>query len=209
MKSYVLVLEPEIKLFNKISNIKKECFDLVGHQLYLEDPPHTTLLVGNFKDFNQWQEALSDFVNNLRQREYDLSFEIKEWEIFQGDKITKKDTLTCSLIEPSGQLQALEEKIVYFMIQFREKELIRRYQKANASLNEEAQNNLNKYGFPYVGKFWKPHIGIASFNQKSFKVIWNKYKQKCPQGIFRFTKLVIYELDQDTEKLKLVTKYNL
>ena len=137
-----------IRLWKKI--IKKNFKD----QKYLNHPPHSTIAVFDFKK----KIDINNLKNSLKKIRIKKSIYIKilKSSIFYNDPITKGDTLHF-LIKKNKELIILQKKIL------KEFSKYNKFIKKNKKIRDIKFNqNLKKFGYPFVGKEWLPHFTIAS-----------------------------------------------
>lgn len=204
MTVYVITLEPEKKLSDKIKKLKKEAKSLVGNQLYLEDSPHMTIYISDFKDMRYYDDELNNMVQNLKS--FDL--EVLGWLNFLNDEVTGKNAMTLEF-KQSKELLDIQKKIIDFFNKRRKNGIITRYSNVYDNINIYFKQNIDLYGYPFVGKIWKPHISIASFDKKSFDKVWEKFSKLNLKGNYKAEFLCIYELEESTERLKRIKKISL
>lgn len=203
MTAYVIALQPEKKLKEKIKRLKKEAEKIVGKQQYLADEPHLTLYILKTK-----KEIVDAFMNEISRKIKKISLTVTNWIIFKNDQITGKQTLACTFAEQK-KLRALQKKVITGLNNYRTAPVISRYEKVKKTLGKKEQENLKHYGYPFVGEHWIAHVSIASFEKKAFDKIWKKMKEQCPKGAYESNNLKVYELDENTESLKTVKEYPL
>ena len=207
MTIYGILLEPSEILNEKIKNIKKEVEILVGNQLYLKDDPHLTLHHGDFKDILEWKDDFEQFIKKIKLEINKIQINIDNWITFENENNLQKITLACKLDEQSiDLLRKLQIQIVDYLEQFRHPIIIERYKKM--ALSNIQKQNLEKYGYPFVGNEWKPHLSIATFNKKDIDEIWTTIKNSCPIGNYFASSLNVYSLEGTEEILKLQKKYS-
>ncbi|MFA5142293.1 MAG: 2'-5' RNA ligase family protein [Candidatus Woesearchaeota archaeon] len=208
MDSYVITLKPDEELSNQIIWIKENIYSDYGNQLYLRDEPHITLYLGKFNDISSFEMELEQFISEIDKNKFTI--DITEWEIFGKDPVTKKDTLVCIIgKEAIPALKALQQWIISAIMPYRKTELIQRYKLRYGEIKGIQKENLDRYGYPFVGDIWVPHIGIASFDPDIFEKMWPAYRQKCPIGKYGVQSINIYKLDENTEKLELIREFPL
>lgn len=61
--------------------------------------------------------------------------------------------------------------------------------------------NIEKYGYPFVGEIWQPHISIASFNVQDFEKFYDSLNLSFPRGRYLLDSFVVYQLDEKSEKI--------
>lgn len=202
--AYVITLEPEKRLYDKIVKLKNLSKNIAGNQLYLGDEPHLTLYAGNLQGLTAIKAELESLSKQLKKEKV----EIKGWFVFKDDTITKKNTLVCELDNKSiGRLRDIQMKVVFVLRKYRKKEGLKRYESSYETLGTIEQENIRKYGFPFVGNIWKPHFSIASFEKNVFDKIWGKMDKLCPKGNYDIVSMNIYSLYEKRWSMKLVKKF--
>ena len=95
--------------------------------------------------------------------------------------------------ESIKKIISLQGKIVKKINKFRKKNIHPRYE--NNTLSKPFIQNLKKYGYPFIGKLFTPHISLGSFNNME---MIKKIKELCSPQIFsgpsKLTNLSLYKL---------------
>ena len=86
------------------------------------------------------------------------SAQIVKWKVFENDILTKLNTL-CLEIELSNELKFLQMKVAGSLSKFH----IKNYNEYEGEL----KLSNDRYGYPFVGNHWIPHITIGSMDIKS------------------------------------------
>lgn len=193
MKDYFVALEPEKKLHDFILDSKKWIKDNLGDQLYLGDKPHLTLGVLCAENLCEIEEVCSK-QSKLQKK---LTLSIEKLTKFPLDSVTNKYPLCLEISgENLGKLKSLQSDLLNKLNIFREKNIALRY--FNSSFNGKLKKNLEKFGYPFVGEIWLPHISFCSFdNQKDLDFFLEKNYLEKFKGDFLFEKLALYKLYQD------------
>jgi hypothetical protein len=204
--AYVITLEPENKLKSKILSIKRAAKKAVGEQLYIDDVPHISVYLGNFNELNSLKAELSKLASKMKK----LKISIDNFFVFENDLVTKKDTFVYTFKDQDKKLLSkVQDKVVKILNPFRTKEILERYQKENESFSSIFKENIDKYGFPFVGNIWIPHMTIASFDKERLNKIKEMLIKSAPKGSFYLDSLVLYEIRGKNEKLYIKKKYRL
>ena len=157
-RHYAIFIEPSGELRNFIMQGKREIEQLFPDSPYLNHPPHSTLIYGQYCDPEDWIPQLERMVSPLSS----FSINIKQSMIFYDDQPTGGGHTMVLKAEPEPELMQLQlqvgevlshhlpetPKIVYPFIK-----------------NEPFYSSHMKYGFPFVGSHWIPHFTIASLKQ--------------------------------------------
>lgn len=205
MVKYVILFELEEDLTEKINKLKRLAYLLVGDQQYLSDLPHLTLYVGDFQQFTEWKDGFSRILKTIENDNFQL--EIEQWLEFKNDVVTGKHTLACKINDMGVfRLRKIQDTIVNFLNNYRNKNIITRYESNFSRFNEIEKKNIEIYGFPFIGDIWIPHVTIASFNETDYNIILEKIRNNCPKGRFKIKSVDIHELDNE-EKLHLIKQF--
>ena len=205
MGAYVFCLEPEKEIFNKILNLKSMVKTLSGNQQYLCDPPHMTLYLGKFRNF--FGKRFDSFIQDTLREINSLNLNLEGWEVFGPDIITGKETLVCK-VEENKLFKDLQKKLVDSLLRYKKDKVLRRYRNGQ-TFQSNLQLNITKFGYPFIGEVWKPHLGIASFNEKDFNKVYPHLQNLELIGNYNVQSLVVYKLNDKNDKLKEVKRYKI
>ncbi len=127
-----------------------------GNQIYLNHPVHLTLFTINIKKLSSLKKIYQKFNNKILKNTFTI--QINKTGVFLNDPLTKGHTLYYGLKQNNLLMQA----------QMKHLKFINRHlsvEKNKKIFNStKLENNYKKYGFPFAGKIWVPHITVASIN---------------------------------------------
>ena len=123
---------------------------------YLNHLPHLSLYVFNINSHNL-NDVIFEF-NQIQKSLNKLSAKIVKWRVFENDILTKLNTL-CLEIELSNELKFLQKNIADTLCNFNIKN--------HDEFEGEMKLSNDRYGYPFVGNHWIPHITIGSMDIKS------------------------------------------
>ncbi len=208
MKCYVITIEPEKKIKNKVLNIKNKIFKEIGNQLYLQDPPHSTLYIGYFHDF--LGDKFSKEIKSICKKYLPIPIEILKIDNFGKDIISGKESIFLSIKDRKNNIKKIQKDLLELMSKYRINEVPKRYDKSYKLLSKPLQDNINKYGYPFVGDILIPHISFGLFDnyKKAHKIITDLTRD-FPYGHYKFNNLVFYELNETTEGLKKIASFSM
>ena len=197
IKPYAIILKPDLILYKKIDLIKQNVSTFVKDSVeFLDHPPHLTIFVTKLENHVIWLEKFQDFVINMKK----IRLYVNGWHTFNEITNSKK-TLVCT-INDLRILRNLQIDVINFFNQFRSGTLKKYSMIKNPALLE----NVNKFGFPFVGNVWIPHLTIGSFSKEDYKSIIDK-KYESPVGFYNLEAISIIDISDNN--YKEVYSYNL
>lgn len=188
-----LALEPERAFAVRVLAYKKRTAELAGPQLYLEDPPHLTLYVGAFPEGADVAAASAAVASNLPAP----ATAITGWHVFDNDQLTGNQTLVCQIDPQQRQgLRNWQQRIAAAVSPLRDADACRsRYAPCWHRLAQLEQDNVEQWGFPFLGTIWHPHLTIASVRASDWATVWPTLAAEPPAGTVCFPSLNLYALD--------------
>lgn len=175
------------KIENKILKQKKIVKKKFGNQPYLNHPVHLTLFTLNI---NKISELKKIYLNNLEEKSKSFYVYLNNPGIFYNDPLTKGDTFFYHVKKNKkiSELQIKHLKKINQNLKIFKK-------KTNLFQRRELKINYNKFGFPFVGSIWIPHVTVASIknlNNKIFvkKFLSSKFKFKSQIKELKFYKII-------------------
>ena len=189
----VVALEPDEAFARQVLAYKERVGESVGEQLYLEDPPHLTLYVGVFGAGVELSGPIQDVCGRLAAP----TAAIRGWHVFEGDQLTGNHTLVCDVApEARGVLQQMQKETVAAVAGLRNPQAARAcYDESWHRLSEAERANVKRYGFPFVGAVWHPHVTVASVRPEDWETVWPRLAGMPPDAVVRFPHLCVYGLD--------------
>lgn len=185
-------LEPDERLASLVRGYKRRVKQCSGDQLYLADPPHTTLYLAAFDNLNSVAKAL--FSLAMDSDPIDISLE--GWHVFYSDALTGNNTLVCQWSEASQRAaRAIQTKVIDRLSPLRnlattEKRFAARW----TSLTQDQQRSVIDKGFPFTGNAWHPHLTIASIKPKDWDAAYGDLSFDPPRIHGTAKGLKLYEL---------------
>lgn len=160
-KLYKLVcfLKFNKKIEKEILHLKSLVKKKFGNQIYLDHPVHLTLFTFKTKYLNEINNLYKNF-NSSKKKIQNLNITINKSNVFYNDPLTNGHTIYYE-IKKNLNLNLLQEKHLKLLskyILFDKKDL-KKFRVA------WMKRNFIKYGFPFVGKKWIPHITVSSLSK--------------------------------------------
>ena len=143
------------KIQSEVLNYKKKVKIRFGNQIYLSHPVHSTLFTLDIKKIKD----LKNLYQNLKIKKKNKSQKIlvTSTGAFYNDPLTNGHTLYYK-IKKSTFLSSLQLKHLKLINQ----KITVLKKNAEIYKNQKLKKNYLKYGFPFSGKIWVPHITVAS-----------------------------------------------
>lgn len=178
-------------LINEVNKMKQDVISECGMQPLANDIPHCTLNLNKFGNAGKVDEEIKKMVK---------SFPI--FEAFVDGLGAFDDKVIFLKVLPSDSLTKLQEKITKSVAPFHIGEH-RRETQPNLTLTDEQISNSEKFGFPYVGKTWIPHITIAVLEKRCFEKIGKEFLKRKIKKSFLLEKIILYEWNDGWKKYKV------
>ena len=140
---------PENRLKDYVKYWKLKIKDLEEQADYLYHPVHATMFL-----FEANEKDQSNIISSIINRK--INFKIDGWKLFEKDLITNSDTITIAL-KASQETYKFQEYLAETLLSF-----IRNPIRYNNNWMGEYKESYEKYGFPFVGNHWIPHLTVAS-----------------------------------------------
>lgn len=186
-----IFFRPEDNLIREIDSIKFFFKEKSGKNKYLDHIVHSTIYVIEIEAC-----SLNDLIEEfemLSDKLLPVSSQINKWRIFEDDILTSLNTL-CLEIKLTKELKLLQKIVVSSLFKFHSR-------KMENDFEGEQKHSNNKYGYPYVGNHWIPHVTVGSLNIKPQKIL------DYSEGLFSFSRnisinnLCLYKIEKDSHEL--------
>lgn len=153
VNTYGIFWIPSAFICEQINQIKQSVIQLESEADYVYHPVHSTIFL--FNSILQPKEVAILFEKMLKDKS---AFEvvIYGWKIFHQDPITRKHTITWG-VQLNQSLSNLQKSIAEAIIT---KEVLPI--KYPVSWDGDYALSYKRWGFPFVGSHWIPHITVAS-----------------------------------------------
>jgi 2'-5' RNA ligase len=193
MPALFVALAPDAALSDFLRAAKRRTRELVGPQLYLDDPPHLTLFLAAFPD----EGAALGVWDELRRGLTAPSGRLIGWHVFAADPLTGNETLVGAVApEDKERLRGVQARVLDLVAPRRdEAATAARFAARLPQLSAEQRTSLQRCGFPYTGAGWEPHFTVASIRAADWPAAWAALRNHPPSGPFACPRLQLYRLD--------------
>lgn len=168
---------PENNLIKEVESIKSFFKSRSLKSKYLDHLVHSTIYV-----FETEENKLNDVIKKfelLRNTLVPLSSQINNWRVFKNDVLTGLNTV-CLEIELTKDLKLFQKNIVESLYKYNLKRNLSDF-KGDLKFSNE------KYGYPFVGDHWIPHITIGSLDIETYKIL------DITKDLFDFYRKIIFD----------------
>tara|TARA_B100000963_G_scaffold361948_1_gene401152 strand:+ start:6898 stop:7500 length:603 start_codon:yes stop_codon:yes gene_type:complete len=186
MHKIAAFIEFDKKIEDKILFQKKIIKKKYGKQIYLNHPVHLTLFTLNIKKISELKKV---YVNKDYRQRKPILIRVTKGDVFFNDPITNGHTIFYH-IQKNDKLNKIQIKHLRKI-----NNKIEISKKENYFKIPILNSNYEKFGFPFWGKIWIPHVTIASIRGvkkndnyiKKFKL--SKVNLECQINKIKFYKI--------------------
>ena len=126
--------------------------------IFLNHPVHSTFFL-----FNALEQDESKIISRIKNVK--INFLVDSWKIFYNDLATGGDTLSVGLIPNTVAFQ-FQHDLSENLLDFIKTPIF-----YNNVWEGKYKESYHRYGFPFVGSHWIPHLTIASVKKEGKKLI--------------------------------------
>lgn len=140
---------PDNELNQFVHSWKDKCRRLEPDAIYLEHPVHLTLFL-----FHACERDAKHIISSLKPEIIEL--QISDWQIFENDVLTSSDTLTIA-VKQTAEILRFQSRLAESLLPYIRKPIV-----SPNAWEGPFKDSYDRYGFPFVGSHWIPHLTIAS-----------------------------------------------
>jgi broad specificity phosphatase PhoE len=149
---------PNEELYQYVEVWKNRFQKIEPDASFLNHPVHSTIFL-----FYAHEQDQSQFISKIKNVKID--FLVNTWKIFYNDLVTGGDTLSIGLV-PNSLAFKFQLDLAESLLKF----IVKPISYKN-SWEGEYKKSYERYGFPFVGSHWIPHLTIASVKKEGKKLI--------------------------------------
>lgn len=185
-------IDPSPEFSRTIDAYKQTVRELVGNQVFLNEPPHMTAYLARFAKGTD----LSTHVANLAKSIDLVTIRTTGWHVFDADPMTGNRTLVVDFDEPSrDQLRWIQNQIGSVLRELYDNEATKqRYAEAWPHFTADQREAVESAGFPFWGSGWHPHFTIASISAKDWPTVAEALLPSSPSGEITCPSLTQYRV---------------
>lgn len=163
ISKYAILWLPSQPITNYIQLWKDRVTKVEPDATYLNHPVHSTFFV--FMADESSEDKLIETLDTCSKSVAGFNIEFGNWSIFRSDNVTGGDTIILA-IKPNETLYKCQEMIASAFNQYKKQQLD--YPNKWEGVYKES---FDRFGFPFVGKHWLPHISVASVSRQGKDLI--------------------------------------
>ena len=116
------------------------------------------------------------------------------WHVFETDQLTGNHTLVCDVeADTRAPLVRLQQETIAVTAPLRDRRATRAcYGESWARLSEVERENVERFGFPFLGSIWHPHVTVASIRPECWDAVWSELAGRPPGTTVEFPHLSIF-----------------
>ena len=183
-------IEPDAELDKFIRTQKKVVSSQRPGEAYTDHPPHATLIVGAYHSPDIWLELLEDLVLPA------FDIQVVGYHVFENDAMACGGHTVVHRIQLSEHLVVAQRAVAEVLADFVE------CATPNYAFNvEPMRSSQERYGFPFIGEHWIPHMTVASINgQLNDPLIEDLLSEKCRMRV-RVEALQVWRVENERHEM--------
>ena len=195
LETRFIALEPDDGFARLVHGYKERLRGRVGEQVYLDHPPHMTLYSSVFPEGADLSGPLRQIAGRLTAPQV----AIRGWHVFEADQLTGNHTLVCNVTEESRVLlRRIQQAAIDVAAPLRDRQAARAcYGESWDRLSDQQRANVERFGFPFVGPIWRPHVTVASVRPEDWEAAWAELEGSPPETAARFPFFSLFGLEGD------------
>lgn len=158
VNKYGLFWIPNEELKQYVESWKNRFRKVEPNAIFLNHPVHSTILL-----FNAHEQDQSEIILSIKNAK--INFLVDSWKIFENDLATGGDTLSVGLV-PNSMAFEFQQDLSESLLRFVKTPII-----YNNIWEGKYKESYDRYGFPFVGSHWIPHLTVASVKNEGKKLI--------------------------------------
>ncbi len=188
MLPYLVAILPPAPIAKKVNELKQWVIERCGILEESLSIAHITLNLNRFPNIELVDKALSECCATFPP----IEIAVEGLNTFPG-----QTTVAYAYIMPNPALQQLQERIANALAPLHDGEHLREYLTPKRYIFTTGQILASeKYGYPYIGHGWQPHMTIAFFDDKNFQKAGKELLTKPIEGKFTVHEITLLSLQQ-------------
>lgn len=187
--NFGIFVTPRGKLYNNIISWKNKIQAILPDQHYCSHPPHCTILHSETMNESEIIESLKKLISNLRK----FKLYTHKTSVFWNDFATNRSHTLVWTFQESTEIREIQIKIANELGPFIKARPI------PTSLNKSKVlvDSFTKFGYPFVGKHWTPHMTVASLSTKKDHYLITEFLNQKLSLDLEINSLELWQIDKE------------
>ena len=187
--NFGVFITPRGKLYHNIIGWKNKIKATLPDQHYCSHPPHCTILHSEMINESEIIESLKKLISNLRK----FKLYTDKTSVFWNDFATNRSHTLVWTFQESTEIREIQIKIANELGPFIKARSI----PTHLNKSKVLLDSFTKFGYPFVGKHWTPHMTVASLStQKDHYLITEFLSQKVSLDL-EINSLELWQIDKE------------
>jgi hypothetical protein len=149
---------PNKELSQYVESLKNRFRKVEPDAIFLNHPVHSTIFL-----FNALEQDQFEIIKCIKNEK--INFLVDSWKTFENDLVTQGDTFSIGLV-PNPFAFDLQRDLAESLLKSIKKPIY-----YNNQWEGKYKESYDRYGYPFVGSHWIPHLTIASVKKEGKKLI--------------------------------------
>jgi 2'-5' RNA ligase len=198
-------LDPGPTITALVLHYKRRLRELVGDQMFLNDPPHLTVYLAHFASKSRVVQVAAELATESGA----IDINIVGWHVFTNDQLTGGHTLVLQFDEfTQSQLRTFQKRAIDRLAPLRDRQATTaRYIPQFQLLSTKRRESVEEIGFPFTGADWHPHFTVASIRRADWAPVAAEILPNSPRVAESCGRITVYQLENSEPQM--VVSYSL
>lgn len=180
-----IFLEPSGDLRDLIVAQKAKVEAELPGQVFCDHPPHATFIFGGYHSSDIWLEYLLDRILPT------FTVTVDGYHLFPNDTLAGGGHTLVHRLQSCSAMLEIQQEAAELLEDFVEQP----GGEAEPPWGEPLRTSMQRFGFPFVGEHWIPHMTIASFQTPLDHELIAELQQQPNKGLsFEAKELAVWQL---------------
>jgi len=187
--NFGIFITPRGKLYHNIIGWKNKIQTTLPDQHYCSHPPHCTILHSEMSNESEIIESLKKLISNLRK----FKLYTYKTSVFWNDFATNRSHTLVWTFQESTEIREIQIKIANELGPFIKARPI----PTHLNKSKVLLDSFTKFGYPFVGKHWTPHMTVASLSTKKDHYLITEFLSQKVSLDLEINSLELWQIDKE------------
>jgi 2'-5' RNA ligase len=206
VSKFLIGIHPPRNVVNRVKSIKSKVLKKLGFQNQANIEPHITFNLNDFESIDSIDAVMKEICLRFKP------IRVRVEGLTTFPRSNDEDVVVYSVIEPKSELRRLQKALTKELSSFRIGENLRSYLENNPSitqLDDRQVKTSKKYGYPFIGRFWIPHMSIAFIDASKFDQIKEEIMKERIDEEFLLKELTVFIYNNESHNWEPLRTYSL